>query len=161
MPRIKKSTSDADLNETTPTSSTTTRKPRRSSIEATALTPTHESKSTRAQRIETDDSSAPKTVRKYKAKGVLLSLEVSPVYSPVRISYEGLLAQSGATELYAHAGIGSSWDNSQEVKMTKTSSGLFEATVLAAEESTLNVCFRDAMFNWDNNSNANYVFNVT
>ncbi|MBP2655589.1 MAG: Carbohydrate binding domain (family 25) [Firmicutes bacterium] len=102
-----------------------------------------------------------KTVRKYKSNGVLLSLEVPPVYAPVRISYDGLLAQNGATELYAHAGIGTDWDNTQEVKMAKTKSGMFEATVLAAEESILNVCFRDAAYNWDNNSEANYVFSVT
>jgi hypothetical protein len=101
------------------------------------------------------------TASKYKSNGVLLSLKVPPVYTPVKISYDGLLAQNGATELYAHAGIGEEWDNAQEVKMCKAKSGMFEATVLAAEKSILNICFRDAAYNWDNNSKANYVFNVT
>lgn len=102
-----------------------------------------------------------KVIKEYQDKGVLLSREVSPVYEPVKISYDGLLAQNGATELYAHAGIGSGWENVQEVKMAKTKTGGFEATVLAAEKATLNVCFRDAAYNWDNNSNENYVFSVT
>jgi hypothetical protein len=108
----------------------------------------------------------PKGVRKkvnkdYQDKGVFLSREVSTVYEPVKITYDGLLAQNGATELYAHAGIGTQWENVQEVKMAKTKAGGFEATVLAADRSTLNVCFRDAAYNWDNNSSENYVFSVT
>jgi len=108
----------------------------------------------------------PKGARKkvnqdYQDKGVMLSREVSAVYEPVKITYDGLLAQNGATELYAHAGIGSKWENVQEVKMAKIKAGGFEATVLAAEKATLNVCFRDAAYNWDNNSSENYVFSVT
>ncbi|MDR3592621.1 MAG: carbohydrate-binding protein [Negativicutes bacterium] len=102
-----------------------------------------------------------KVNKDYQDKGVLLSREVSTVYEPVKITYDGLLAQNGATELYAHAGIGSDWENVQEVKMAKTKAGGFEATMLAAEKSTLNVCFRDAAYNWDNNSSENYVFSVT
>ncbi len=102
-----------------------------------------------------------KVNKEYQDKGVLLSREVSTIYEPVKITYDGLLAQNGATELYAHAGIGSQWENAQEVKMTKTRAGGFEATVLAAEKSTLNVCFHDAAFNWDNNSSENYVFSAT
>jgi hypothetical protein len=112
--------------------------------------------------FETVDEPEPQldTVRKYTAKGVLLSLEVPEAYEPVKITYNGLLARNGATELYARAGIGPQWDNVQEVAMTKTANG-FEGIALAVASSTLNVCFHDAAYNWDNNSNENYVFSVT
>ena len=99
-------------------------------------------------------------IEKYSANGVLFSREVPSVYEPVKITYRGILAQNGATELYARAGIGPCWQNVQEVAMTKTIDG-FEGVALAVATSTLNVCFRDAAYNWDNNSNENYVFTVT
>lgn len=100
------------------------------------------------------------TVGEYQSKGVLISLEVPSVYEPVKLTYDGLLAQNGATQLYARAGIGPDWDNAQEIEMTKTTTG-FEGIALALASSTLHVCFRDGAYNWDNNSNENYVFNVT
>ncbi|MBP2652197.1 MAG: Carbohydrate binding domain (family 25) [Firmicutes bacterium] len=170
MPRIKKTTPviDSDNIQTLePSTSTHAKKTRRASVNTTATMNYDEPKASQILEhahsngtIAKSENNA-KTVRKYKAKGVLLSLEVAPVYAPVRISYDGILAQNGATELYAHAGIGSNWENVQEVKMTKSHSGTFEATVLAAEENTLNICFRDSGYNWDNNSKNNYVFNVT
>lgn len=112
--------------------------------------------------IETKPKRATKKVNNdYQSKGVLLSREVSAIYEPVKITYDGLLSQSGATELFAHAGIGPDWENVQDVKMTKTKTGGFEATVLASETSTLSMCFHDTANNWDNNSNENYVFHVT
>jgi len=56
-----------------------------------------------------------KVNKDYQDKGVFLSREISTVYEPVKITYDGLLAQNGATELYAHAGIGAQWENVQEV----------------------------------------------
>lgn len=112
-----------------------------------------------AQAIDAPVSLA-KAVRKYTANGVLLSREVSSAYKPVKITYQGLLAQNGATELYARTGIGPHWENAQEVAMTKTSQG-FEGVAIAIASSTLNVCFRDAAYNWDNNSRENYIFSVS
>ena len=92
----------------------------------------------------------------YAANG----LKISPVsYSKgdkIKITYTGLLPSSGATEVYAHYGWGKNWTNQKEVKMTKGRSG-FSATIEVTNAGSLNICFKDACDNWDNNSGANYI----
>jgi len=87
-------------------------------------------------------------------------LKISPVsYSKgdkIKITYTGLLPSSGATEVYAHYGWGKNWTNQKEVKMTKGRSG-FSATIEVTNAGSLNICFKDACDNWDNNSGANYI----
>jgi hypothetical protein len=78
----------------------------------------------------------------------------------VRLSYEGLLARSGATELFAHVGYGTQkWENIADIKMARTPIG-FEATFPVTSTSNLNVVFKDSANNWDNNSGKNYTFKI-
>lgn len=78
----------------------------------------------------------------------------------VRVVYDGLLAQSGASDVLAHVGFGSSWENSFDYRMVKTTTG-FEATVqLPSQSNTLNIAFKDCADNWDNNSGRNYSFEI-
>jgi len=92
----------------------------------------------------------------YAANG----LKISPIsYSKgdkIKITYTGLLPSSGATEVYAHYGWGKNWTNQKEVKMTKGRSG-FSATIEVTNAGSLNICFKDACDNWDNNSGENYI----
>lgn len=99
-----------------------------------------------------------RTLKDYQPSGVLLSPDTSPVYKPMMVRYEGILARNGADEVYAYAGIGDAWDNRQDIKMTKRRGNVFEATLLAVETLPLNICFHDSANNWDNNANQNYVF---
>ncbi len=73
----------------------------------------------------------------------------------IKITYTGLLLQSGANEIYAHVGWGDSWDDVNDIKMSKTKSG-FTATLTVKKSSVINMCFKDALDNWDNNNGYNY-----
>ena len=99
------------------------------------------------------------TSNEYLSNGVIVTPANPEAYEHVTIVYNGLLAQSGATELYARVGFGNDWQGSQDVRMIKTRSG-FEATITAANADSLNVCFKDPINNWDNNSGSNYVFSI-
>ncbi|MBQ7668909.1 MAG: carbohydrate-binding protein [Clostridia bacterium] len=73
----------------------------------------------------------------------------------IKITYTGLLLQSGAKEIYAHVGWGDSWEDCNDIKMSKTKTG-FTATITVKKSSVLNMCFKDALDNWDNNNGYNY-----
>mgnify|MGYP000500944935 CR=1 FL=1 len=69
-------------------------------------------------------------------------------------------AKSGATDIYAHVGFGSAWDNLYDYRMNKTDTG-FEVTVPVKSADTINICFKDCAGNWDNNSGMNYSFDIS
>ncbi len=96
----------------------------------------------------------------YQDNGLLLTRESGNVES-VKLVYSGLLAQKGASEIYAHAGIGEQWENIQNIKMTETETGTFETTLLAGKKITLNICFHDGKDDWDNNCDNNYSYSVS
>ena len=96
----------------------------------------------------------------HKNGGVFLYPAVPSNQSLCKLTYNGLLSQSGATEVYAHVGYGRRWENTQDYKMTKTTRG-FEATIPIQHADTLNVCFKDSANNWDNNAGANYSFLIS
>lgn len=73
----------------------------------------------------------------------------------IKLTYNGLLSQSGAEEIFAHIGWGDAWEDVNDIKMSKTKSG-FTATIKIDKSAVLNVCFKDAMNNWDNNNGCNY-----
>lgn len=91
------------------------------------------------------------TTNKYEQNGV-------HVYSGsdrVRVVYDGLLQQNGATDIYARVGFGSKWSNLYDYKMHKTSAG-FETMIPVPAGEKLNIAFKDCANNWDNNSGKNY-----
>lgn len=79
--------------------------------------------------------------------------------SNVKISYTGKLFQDNSNEVFIHYGFGSNWDNLNEVKMIKTELG-YQAEIDLLSSDTLNLCFRNANNEWDNNNSENYVFNI-
>lgn len=95
----------------------------------------------------------------YLANGVILTPNNPETYQNATIVYNGLLAQHGATELWAHVGFGDGWQGTQDFKMLRTISG-FELTIPAANAESLNVVFHDQINNWDNNNGMNYNFNI-
>jgi hypothetical protein len=95
----------------------------------------------------------------YLANGVAITPHNPAPNSNITIVYNGLLAQKGASEIYAHVGFGEHWHGNQDLKMIRTKSG-FEATIPAVHADSLNVAFKDSVNNWDNNSNMNYSFNI-
>lgn len=78
----------------------------------------------------------------------------------VKLTYNGLLAKSGASQVYAAIGYGSNnnWENVEHYPMNKTMTNTFEANIPIKKTGNLNVCFKDSANNWDNNSGMNYTF---
>lgn len=77
----------------------------------------------------------------------------------VKISYTGKLFQDGSDEVFIHYGFGNSWDNLNEIKMEKSELG-FQAEIELVPSETLNLCFRNANNEWDNNDGQNYIFPI-
>lgn len=79
----------------------------------------------------------------------------------VTILYNGLLADSGADQVYLHMGYGLSniWNNVQTVRMSHTGYG-WEKSVSVTDTSRLNICFKDSANNWDNNNGVNWSFEI-
>ena len=78
----------------------------------------------------------------------------------VTVVYAGLLAQSGAEQVYLHCGFGSDWHNRKDISLFKTSRG-WENTFKVSDTHTLNFCFKDSANNWDNNNGRNWSYNIS
>ncbi len=70
------------------------------------------------------------------------------------INYHGFLSNS--SELFIVYGFGESWENTSEMNMKKTKNG-FTVEIEMLNFDTFNFCFRNHNYEWDNNSNTNYI----
>lgn len=94
----------------------------------------------------------------YEKNGILTEPSVVRNGDTVRIVYDGLLAQSGASHVYLHIGEGPKFFNAQYVQMKRVADKKFEADVhVQPTGETVNFCFKDCANNWDNNNGRNYV----
>lgn len=91
----------------------------------------------------------------YKSNGITIKPASFSVGDKIKLTYNGLLSECGAEEVFAHIGWGEAWENLNDIKMSKTKSG-FTATIAVENMSHLNICFKDSMNNWDNNNGCNY-----
>jgi len=79
----------------------------------------------------------------------------------VKIKYKGLLAESGASKVFLHAGYGSrEWQKIVDLPMKKTRDGGWSVALQVEEPSSFNFCFRDDALNWDNNQGRNWSYQV-
>ncbi len=67
------------------------------------------------------------------------------------VEYRGLLAQSGADNLWMHYGF-DGWKNEGELPMEPTSDGNFTCQTEVQGKKEFNFCFKDSANNWDNNN---------
>ncbi|MDD4168678.1 MAG: carbohydrate-binding protein [Desulfotomaculaceae bacterium] len=72
----------------------------------------------------------------------------------VTICYNGLLAKSGADQVYLHHGSGDRWMDPSTQKMDKSFQG-WEKTIRMKNDKTI-FCFKDSANNWDNNNGSNW-----
>ena len=77
----------------------------------------------------------------------------------VKISYTGKLFQENDEEVFVHYGFGNNWNNLNEIQMERTELG-FQAEMELTSDETLNLCFRNANNEWDNNDGQNYIFPI-
>lgn len=78
------------------------------------------------------------------------------------VFYNGLLAESGAKDVYLHYGYGDAgkWNAVQDLSMAKTGYGFVKTLRVPDVGTRLNFCFRDPADNWDNNNGINWSFEV-
>jgi len=96
----------------------------------------------------------------YMSNGITIKPAVPTAGENLTVMYDGLLSKSGASHVYAHVGFDRDWKHVYDYPMKRTSIG-FEATIPVMEADTLNICFKDCANNWDNNSGANYTFDIS
>lgn len=95
----------------------------------------------------------------YSAQGVRIEPALPSSQDTVTIMYNGLLARSGAIELYAHVGY-NGWQDIRDYPMLKTSQGFKTSVIPPSGANSVSVCFRDSANNWDNNSGSDYSFDL-
>lgn len=85
---------------------------------------------------------------------------LNPDGRDVRIIYDGLLANSGAQQVYMHSGFGrrKNWEKVYDHRMEYTGHG-WEKTI-NMESNQLNFCFKDSASNWDNNRGENWTYMI-
>ena len=73
------------------------------------------------------------------------------------ICYDGLLARSGADQVYLHCGFGDPghWQNVLTQRMDRTPRG-WEKSIRMADNKSI-FCFKDSANNWDNNNGYNWI----
>lgn len=95
----------------------------------------------------------------YFSNGVSITPTVLSAGETAKVIYDGILAKSGASQIYAKVGFGNKWDEECYFPMYRTHTG-FETTIPLKAADTLNLVFKDSANNWDNNSGKNYSFDV-
>lgn len=87
-------------------------------------------------------------------------VQMQDTRNTVRILYSGILAKSGAKEIYAVIGYGDNynWENVSEYPMHNLSDEKFELIFPVTRSGQINIAFRDSANNWDNNSGRNFTF---
>ncbi|WHH60296.1 carbohydrate-binding protein [Petroclostridium sp. X23] len=94
----------------------------------------------------------------YNQNGIFVNPVIVRNGDNLKITYDGLLAKSGAAHVILHIGEGENFFNVQDVRMEKIEQDKFEATVhVQPTKETVNFCFKDCANNWDNNYGKNYV----
>ena len=95
----------------------------------------------------------------YDENGVKLSKQSAKIGDKVELIYNGLLKNSGATEVKAHIGYNEGWDEIQTLDM-ELKDDAFTVSLTLTNSGTLKCAFVDPLGNWDNNSGENYSFKV-
>lgn len=104
------------------------------------------------------------TTRKRRTAVVDSGVKVEPMPvtlgDSVTIDYNGLLAQSGASQVFAHIGYGphENWTGIQDIQMESGNNTW--SCEIQPMGSRLNFCFHDGADNWDNNNGHNWSVTV-
>ena len=96
-------------------------------------------------------------------KNVKLEPEPDSTADKIKINYSGLLAESGAEEVYLHAGIGNQhdWEATRDIVMQpEETENIWSAELEVNQADAVNFCFKDSADNWDNNSGHNWSYDL-
>lgn len=103
--------------------------------------------------------------RKIRSTEVEGDVTVAPVPvtfgEDITVQYQGMLARSGAEQVYLHMGYGPAerWQFISDIPMEKVGN-TWEAKFEITDDSRLNFCFKDNAGNWDNNNGRNWSLEV-
>lgn len=92
-------------------------------------------------------------------QGIEVTPDIIKAGDLVRIQYNGLLAQSGADQVYVHVGYGDRWEYVSDYPMQKTANG-WQKVLSVEHPGSLNFCFKDSANNWDNNNGLNWSVSI-
>lgn len=106
-----------------------------------------------------------KSIKPFKFSQSIHGVQVKPLSESgkdVAVRYNGLLAASGAGDLYMHYGFGEadSWESTGELHLERTHEG-WESSISLHDKRQLNFCFHDSASNWDNNSGLNWIYRIS
>lgn len=106
-----------------------------------------------------------KTIRPFKFSQPIHGVQVKPLSESgmdVAIRYNGLLVNSGATDVYMHYGYGEAdrWEDVGDMHLERSLEG-WESSVAMHDKRQLNFCFRDSADNWDNNNGLNWIYRIS
>lgn len=76
------------------------------------------------------------------------------------ITYSGYLYENNSQTVRIVYGYGNDWQHTTEQLMEKTEHG-FEAQINVLDYDTFNFCFRNEIYEWDNNYNQNYSASIS
>ena len=88
-------------------------------------------------------------------------LNTDKVYenSSLIILYNGILSKDQNNKVFLHYGYNDSWDNTDELKLKRTESGMLGVLRISSGNS-FQFVFRDNNNGWDNNNNSNYILPI-
>jgi hypothetical protein len=107
-----------------------------------------------------------KATPKNKARSSIVEegISITPIPATegetITITYDGLLAKSGAKSIYTHIGYGSNdhWADIEDIPMSRLPHG-WTCDILPKKER-MNFCFHDGANNWDNNYGRNWSISI-
>ncbi|OPX91534.1 MAG: Carbohydrate binding domain (family 25) [Pelotomaculum sp. PtaB.Bin013] len=86
-------------------------------------------------------------------KGV--EVKASDYSNDITVCYNGLLAKSGADQVFLHYGFGDRWMDTSTDKMNRTYRGWEKNIKMKSDK--VNFCFKDSADHWDNNNGSNWI----
>lgn len=93
--------------------------------------------------------------------GVLVAPTPMTEGEQVTVKYSGLLAQNGAQQVFLHWGYGpGAWRDVKDQPMERVGENTFTTACELANAGRLEFCFRDAVYNWDNNRGKNWSYEI-
>lgn len=86
-------------------------------------------------------------------------IQLKQATNMLRLLYNGILAKSGAQDVFAVIGRGSNenWSDVKYYPMSSAGNQYFEVLFPASDTGSINIAFKDGADHWDNNSGMNYV----
>ncbi|MDA8235492.1 MAG: carbohydrate-binding protein [Clostridia bacterium] len=77
----------------------------------------------------------------------------------VKVTYNGLLVQSGAEQVFLHMGYGNPWSGITDLPMQRAPEG-WQRIFPVQYGTKLNFCFKDGAGSWDNNNGQNWSVDI-